>query len=320
MKTLFQSLLQAMFLVGLLVATLIWLAARPTDVMTDLQLTTEHLQNQVMNQLTTNDATFDLPYKTRRIGRQLSAEARTSAVKAMGAVLRAYVKSADFRSRYDQQMRDRYHVSDAQTKEAEQTEKTTMNDVQAIANQQIAQTSTVFTQMPPATLAMMLQQQMLQFQQQMATASAPEKAALARDLAVLRQLQPMASSKPAEFKTQYLAFMNRYMAQQMNKGLENEEENLADNKAKAADYRTRLAEYNANAKPETAIKKRLQAFITLAESVDFDAKVVPQGSKMEFVRADYRSQSDEWKLMYRIGREPVLAARDVARTWLSELK
>ncbi|GAB3711944.1 hypothetical protein GCM10027592_50020 [Spirosoma flavus] len=312
MKTIFPTFLA--------VATLLWLAARPTDVMTDLQLSTEHLQNQVMYQLTTQNATFDLPYKTRRIGRQLSAEARTSAVRAMVAVLRTYVKSQDFRARYDQQMRSKYQVSDQQTQDAKLAEKTTMNDVQSVANQQVAQTNAMFAQMPASTLAMMLQQQMMQFQQQMATVSAPEKAAIARDLAVLRQLQPMASAKPAEFKTQYLAFMNRYMAQQMNKGLENEEEKLAEHKANAADYRTRLAEYNANSNPDLAIKKRLQAFVTLAESVDFDAKVLPQGSKMEFARADYRNQSDEWKLLYRIGREPVMAAHDLARTWLSELK
>jgi hypothetical protein len=305
---------------SLLCLATLWIAAHPTDVVSDLKLTTEQVQNQVFYHITTENSTVDFPAKARQMGKQLSTGARVTAVRAMGAVVRAYVQSADFRNRYDQHMRDQYQVSDEQTAEAQQTENTSMNDIQGAANQQVAQVNSALAQMPPATLAMMLQQQMMQIQQQLTNADAPTKAALTRDLTVLRQLQPLATTKPAEFKTQYIAFMGRYMARQMGKGMENQEERLAENKAKAADYRTRLAQYKANANPNIVIKKRLQAFVTLAESVDFDAKVQNQGYKLEFVRADYRSQSDEWKLLYRIGREPVMAARDMARTWLSELK
>ncbi|GAB3989553.1 hypothetical protein GCM10028807_14710 [Spirosoma daeguense] len=308
------------FTTFLAVGTLFCIAAHPVDVMTDLRVTSDQLQNQVIYQLTSESTSFTLSSQTRRIGKQLSTEARATAVRAMGGVVRAYVNSTDFRNRYAQLMRDQYRVSDTQTREAELVEKATISDVQSTANQQIAQTNAMFEQMPASTLVLMLQQQMTQFQQGMATADAPEKAALARDISVLRQIQPLANSKPAEFKTQYLAFMNRYMARQLNKGLENEEEHLAESKTKAADYRTRLADFNAHSNPDVAIKKRLREFIKLTESVDFDAKVMPQGSKLEFVRADYRNQSDEWKLLYRIGREPVLAARDVAKNWLNELK
>ncbi|GAB2576931.1 hypothetical protein [Spirosoma areae] len=312
-----KSFLSFTFLVT---GAVLWMAARPTDVLTDLKLTTEQVHNQVFYQLSTENPTTELPGKLRQVGKQLSAGARVSAVQAMGALVRTYVQSTDFRSRYDHWMRDRYRVSDEQTAEAQHAEKASMNDVQTAVDQQLAQTSAVFDQMPPATLAMMLQQQLMQLQQQLINADAPGKAALTRDLTVLRQLQPLATTKPAEFKTKYIAFMNRYMARQMGQGLEGQEERLAENKAKAADYRTRLAQYKANANPNIAIKKRLTEFITLAESVDFDAKVEKQGYKLEFVRPDYRNQSDEWKLLYRIGREPVLTARDVARTWLGDLK
>lgn len=303
-----------------LVSAAALLAAHPADVVTDLKLTTEQVRDQVFYQLTTEHPSLDLTNEARQIGKQLSAGARTSAVRAMGAVVRTYVQSSDFKSRYDDWMRDQYRISDDQTTEAAQAENTSMNDVRAAVDQQVTQTTAVFAQMPPATLAMMLQQQIGQIQQQLVNADAPGKAALTRDLTVLRQLQPLANTKPAEFKTQYIAFMNRYMARQMGEGLEGESERLAEPKAKAADYRTRLAQYKANADPNRAIKKRLNEFITLAESVDFEAKVEKQGYQLEFVRADYRNQSDEWKQLYRIGREPVLAARDMARAWLSELK
>lgn len=296
------------------------LAAHPADVVTDLKLTTEQVRDQVFYQLTTEHLSLDLTNEARQIGKQLSAGARTSAVRAMGAVVRTYVQSSDFKRRYDDWMRDQYRISDDQTAEAAQAESTSMNDVRAAVDQQVTQTTAVFAQMPPATLAMMLQQQIGQIQQQLVNADAPGKAALTRDLTVLRQLQPLANTKPVEFKTQYIAFMNRYMARQMGEGLEGESERLAEHKANATDYRTRLAQYKANADPNRAIKKRLNAFIALAESVDFEAKVEKQGYQLEFTRADYRNQSDEWKQLYRIGREPVLAARDMARAWLSELK
>ena len=77
--------------------------------------------------------------------------------------------------------------------------------------------------------------------------------------------------------------------------------------------------WQAHADPNLGLKKRLSEFIALAESVDFNAETVVQGNKTEFVRADYRGQSAEWKQLYRLGREPVLVARDLARGWLSEL-
>lgn len=73
---------------------------------------------------------------------------------------------------------------------------------------------------------------------------------------------------------------------------------------------------HAEIDPNTGIKKRLRDFIELAESIDFDANVE---SQVEFVPTDYRTQPDERKLLYRVGREQVLAARDSARTLLNEL-
>lgn len=294
-------------------------AAHPTDVVSDLKLTPDQVHSQVFYQLTSEDPSIDLPDQVRRVGKQLSAGARVSAVRAMGAVVRTYVESSLFRSRYDEWLRSQYRVSDEQTAESANAEKATMSDIQTAVDQQVNQTRAIFSQMPASMLAQMLQQQMAQFQQQMSTADAPGKAALTRDLMVLRNLQPLANTKPDEFKTNYIAFMSRYVARQLVQGLEDEPTRLADHKAKAAEYRIRLAQYKANADPNPMIKKRLRDFIWLAESVDFDARVEKQGDKLEFVREEYSNQSSEWKLLYRIGREPVLAARDMARTWLSQL-
>jgi hypothetical protein len=136
----------------------------------------------------------------------------------------------------------------------------------------------------------------------------------------LRQLQGTAKTNPADFKTQYIAFMSRYMARASKPGVERATEQLAEAKTKAPDYRERLAQYKANADPNALIKKRLWEFIALADRVDFDAKTISTGYRTEFVRADYRAQSNDWKFLYRMGKEPVMAARDMARAWLTEIQ
>ena len=124
------------FSLFLLTGAALWIAARPTNVLTDLKLTTEEVRNQVFYQLTTDSPTTELPYKVRQIGKQLSAGARVSAVRAMGAVVRTYAQSAGFRNRYDHWLRDQYRVSDEQTAEASRAENASMNDVQAAVDQQ----------------------------------------------------------------------------------------------------------------------------------------------------------------------------------------
>ncbi|HEX9957227.1 MAG TPA: hypothetical protein VGA96_08220 [Fibrella sp.] len=194
-------------------------------------------------------------------------------------------------------------------------------DLHAAADQQVQQLTATIAQMPVSTVAMMAQQHLQTMQQQLAEAgSGPDKAMIGRDIAVLRQLQGLSQTKPAEFKTQYIAFMGRYMARASKPGLEQQTERLAEAKTNVADYRDRLAQYKANADPNSLIRKRLREFITLAESVDFDAKTVVTGYRTEFVRTDYRARANDWKFLYRLGREPVMAARDMAHAWLKELQ
>jgi hypothetical protein len=308
-------------LLYLLPAAVLWIAARPFDVLSELHVTLDDVRNYTFHMLTTEDSDIELPAQVRKIGKQMAAGPRTVAVRAMGTLVKAYVHSKEFRERFDRQVRDQYHVSDEQTAETQLVEQMQASDLRAAADQQAQQATAAFAQMPAGTLAMMAQQQIQTMQQQLAVASSGcDKAMIGRDVAVLRQLQGLSKSNPAEFKTQYIDFMNRYLARASKPGLERQTERLAEAKTKVADYQQRLAQYKANADPNAVIKKRLWEFIALAERVDFTAKTVSTGYRVEFVRPDYRAQSNEWKLLYRIGQEPVMAARDIARAWLTELQ
>ncbi len=292
------------------------LAFRSGDVLTDLKLSSELVGEQVFDQLTAEHPVLRVPYESRQIARQFSSAARTMSVRALYPVVRNYVQSDGFRKRYDAWLRSKYQVEEGD----EVPETPTSENLRAAQNAQLTQILETFSKMSSEMLALMLPQQMNDIQQQLRYADAPQKSALTRDLTVLRELQPLSSSRPAEFKTRYLEFMKGYLARQMGQGVVEEEERQMQARERAEDYRRRLVEYRANANPDLALKKELREFIALAESVDFDAEVLRQGSRTEFVRADYRNKPSEWKQLYRLGREPVLVARDLARTWLSELK
>lgn len=76
-------------------------------------------------------------------------------------------------------------------------------------------------------------------------------------------------------------------------------------------------EYPEN--PNPVIARRLKAFLDMSAGVDFDAKLVQKNGKMRFVNETYESKPSEWKVCYRAGKEPVLAARAAADAWMKEL-
>jgi hypothetical protein len=69
------------------------------------------------------------------------------------------------------------------------------------------------------------------------------------------------------------------------------------------------------------IAARLHQFLELSQDSAFDAKLVPKGGgKMKFADPQYETKSNQWKLCYRVGREPVQAARSFAIEWLRQIE
>jgi hypothetical protein len=67
------------------------------------------------------------------------------------------------------------------------------------------------------------------------------------------------------------------------------------------------------------LKKRLQAFVTLARTVDFAAQTQERARRTVFVNPVYERKPSSWKMLYRLGKEPTLAAVASAEAWLKEL-
>lgn len=77
-------------------------------------------------------------------------------------------------------------------------------------------------------------------------------------------------------------------------------------------------EYPADPKP--LIKKKLQEFLTVSSSVDYNAELTTNKyNKKIFVNPDYEKKSPEWKACFRAGKEVNAEARFFVQNWLKEL-
>ncbi|HVX50509.1 MAG TPA: hypothetical protein VHB48_10135 [Chitinophagaceae bacterium] len=89
----------------------------------------------------------------------------------------------------------------------------------------------------------------------------------------------------------------------------------------SAQYQKALKNWQENypADYRQLIKMRLQHYIDVASTVDFSAALKAEGGRMKFVNNAYEAKNNEWKMIYRSGREINEAAINFSRTWLAEL-
>ena len=67
------------------------------------------------------------------------------------------------------------------------------------------------------------------------------------------------------------------------------------------------------------IKERLNHFLELAATVDFNAELKQVGKMRKFVNPQYEGKAYDWKQIFRAGKEVIEPARQVAEQWLKEL-
>jgi len=70
------------------------------------------------------------------------------------------------------------------------------------------------------------------------------------------------------------------------------------------------------ADPNELIKKRLEKFMEISATVDFEATL----NGTQFANPDYEKKSDQWKMCYRAGKAVITAAREEVAAWLKELE
>lgn len=302
-----------------LVTTLV--ALRPSDVLTDTGVTQANIEAGALANLNTDGSFyFETTSLMRRMARRIPADAQAATVRSLGKVVRAYVESDAFKQAYRQSMSGQHRVDDTYSdaniaqKEAEVGMVDEAVDAQAAAFRQ------TMSAVDPNMFYTMFKAQLPQLEAQAAAASGDERQKLTQQVADLKRMLAANAGKPAEFKKQYIA----YQEQQLRKGGKEHKANatgeLAEAKTHNADYRKQKAALDVASDFRPLLRKQLQAFVALCDDVDFGAKLYPNGSKQYFVNPAYQRKSDEWKLLYRIGKIPTMAARQFAQEWLGEVK
>ncbi|WP_338871945.1 hypothetical protein WBJ53_26715 [Spirosoma sp. SC4-14] len=299
-----------------LVAVGYWLmAARSSDVLSDLGIGLDKLRQDVLINLKEPKwFFFNSTANIRTMARRIPESSRAATVRILGKTVRTYVESSTFRQEWLQDLRQKYPYDDSFSPE-NLARKSHENEAGKVAAQQsLASMDQAFAQLDPAMLQMAVKSQLAEEERQLASLSADERTEKNRSIASLKKLLTL---PPAEFKKQYLAFIKQ---QAQGSLVKSDSETSATQAEGEAKYRRDKAEFDAHADFKPVLQKRLQAFIDLCNSVDFEARLVPMGSKQEFANPLYQRKPAEWKFLYRLGKEPVMEARAFAQQWLTELR
>jgi len=68
------------------------------------------------------------------------------------------------------------------------------------------------------------------------------------------------------------------------------------------------------------VKRRIQTYLSLAATVDFSATTHEKNGKQIFDKAEYQHKSNDWKMIYRSGKEVYDVARPFTEKWIQELQ
>jgi hypothetical protein len=302
-----------LFLLALLTASYWLIAARSSDVLADLGIGLGKLQQDVLLNLKEPKWFFFNSTSTiRTMARRLPESSRAATVRTLGKTVRTYVESSVFRQEWLQDLKQYYPYNDAYSPENLAKKKQEHDAGKVAAEGQLAGMDQAFAQLDPAMLQMAIRSQLSEEERKLASLTGDERAERAR---YITDLKKMLSLPAADFKKQYLAYIKQQARGNMAKPANDSE---ADREG-IARYRQQKAEFDAHADFKPALKKRLQDFIELSNSVDFEARLVPMGSKQEFANPLYQRKPAEWKFLYRLGKEPVAEARSFAQQWLADL-
>ncbi len=87
-------------------------------------------------------------------------------------------------------------------------------------------------------------------------------------------------------------------------------------------HEARIAEWEKNFPSDRShfVKRRLEQFIVETNDIDYGAQLVTKSGVKYFVKSEYESKGDRWKMAFRAGKEVVEPARAFVNQWISEIK
>ena len=248
------------------------------------------------------------PVRLALLGRTGPARAQLAREVALQA--KQFVQAPAFAKTHDAWIRESLNAVNHGIKvdaAAQQPEPT----MQGAMGQMAAQLMEGMKDMPPEGLKMMVDQEIAGLKR---SSNARDKARLDKML----QIQSLMGSQPAEAKKRYVYYLvAKEGGPADDAGIQSAMQDAKHSEAeqKRREQQLNYDKYNLKAQ----LRTRLDAFIAEAKSVDFNAQTRPLANRKVFANAAYEQKSSSWKLLYRMGREPVMALLAVAEQWRREL-
>lgn len=258
----------------------------------------------------------ELPYTTsaaRRALKGMSQDERAQAVREIAAIAKALVLSPAFEKAHDEYIKQHYnavnHGRKVQTQEqkmaaAQKNPEAMIQDMQRQVGIQVAKS---FAQMDISGLKMVFDQDVANWKNN-AAESGSDQAKYRKIYARAQQLKAMQTSNPEEFRKGYALLKSIEAGGPDNWAAIESGGNQAAQEEQQKNYN----QYSLH----PVLKKKLAEFVKLARSVDYDAQLTPT---RKFVRQDYERRPNNWKLLYRFGKAPSMAAIQLAEQVLKEL-
>lgn len=276
---------------------------------------TEAQVSEIAERFFTNSSPNALPnngYLSREVKQRWIGRApaeRAQAVRELARYARSYVQTPAFEKLYNGWIEKRYQAVNHGIK-AEKAP-ATQADSNAMMSQAAAEMVKSMGELPPEAMQMLLKGDIDMLQKK---TGERDKKMLAR----YREVESLLKTSPAEGRKRYAIVKTMQMTGQDNEATLNA--NLAAG-AKSAAEAKRMEEQRAwdqhNLKAE--LRRRLTEFVALAGSVDFAAQTQPRAGRQTFVNPDFERKPNSWKALFRLGKEPAMAAADAAKQWLREL-
>jgi hypothetical protein len=93
-------------------------------------------------------------------------------------------------------------------------------------------------------------------------------------------------------------------------------------KRELADYQKFTKEWEKRYPEDsrTFIKTRIQQYLSLSSTVDFAATTHEKNGKQIFDKSEYQYKNNDWKMIYRAGKEVYDVTKTFAEQWLQELQ
>lgn len=260
----------------------------------------------------------------RRAFLALDADQRTAAARALAPLVKALILSPQFREAWEAEVKSRgganHGVSVTQTQPPQEPAQAMDAVKKAMLQSRVrdAQQFAKNKQMPASALQSIIDVDLSLIspaESMMVASPAAQKAAVAR----YAEARKLLGTDPAA--AQKAVLDGKLLAAGLQAGGAGVDQAASAVSAKSeADEKRRQQEQWNKLQLVPLLRAQLQRLVQLAPTVDFAAATQMKDKKLVFVNPVYEKKPNDWKLLYRAGKGPAMAAAAVAQQLLTELK